>query len=156
MLGRDRASGIDNVSWKEYGERLEENLGELVTRMKAKQYKPQPVKRVYIPKNNKEKRPLGLPALEDKIVQKGIVRILGAIYEVDFLDCSYGFRPKRSCHDAIKAVDKTIMTNPINHVIEADIKGCFDNVSHEWMMKFLKVRIKEEPRGQVSTLDSFV
>ena len=142
-LGRDRANGIDNVSWKEYGERLEENLSELVTRMKAKQYKPQPVKRVYIPKNNKEKRPLGLPALEDKIVQKGIVRILEAIYEVDFLDCSYGFRPGKNCHDAVKAVDNTIMTKPINHVIEADIKGCFDNISHEWMMKCLQVRIND-------------
>ena len=111
--------------------------------MKAKRYKPQPAKRVYIPKNNDEKRPLGLPALEDKIVQRGIARILEAIYEVDFLDCSYGFRPKRGCHQALNAVDKTIMTKPINHVIEADIKGFFDNVSHPWMMKFLQVRIKD-------------
>jgi group II intron reverse transcriptase/maturase len=88
-------------------------------------------------------RPLGLPALEDKIVQKGISRILETIYEADFLDCSYGFRPNRSCHQALNAVDKTIMTRPINHIIEADIKGFFDNVSHEWMMKFLAVRIKD-------------
>jgi len=142
-LGRDRASGIDGVSWKEYGEQLGENLNNLVTRMKVKRYKPQPAKRVYIPKNEHEKRPLGLPALEDKIVQKGISRILEAIYEADFLDCSYGFRPNRNCHQAINAVDKTIMTKPINYVIEADIKGYFDNVSHEWMMEFLKVRIKD-------------
>ncbi len=142
-LGRDRASGIDGVSWQEYGKPLEENLANLVERMKAKRYKPQPAKRVYIPKNNTEKRPLGLPALEDKIVQKGIARILEAIYEVDFLDCSYGFRPKRGCHQALNAVDKTIMTKPINHVIEADIKGFFDNVSHPWMMEFLQVRIKD-------------
>ena len=142
-LGRDRASGIDGVSWKEYGEQLDENLNNLVARMKAKRYKPQPAKRVYIPKNEQEKRPLGLPALEDKIVQKGIARILEAIYEADFLDCSYGFRPERNCHQAINAVDKTIMTKPINYVIEADIKGYFDNVSHEWMMEFLKVRIKD-------------
>jgi len=142
-LGRDRASGIDGVSWKEYGKQLDENLNNLVTRMKAKRYKPQPAKRVYIPKNENEKRPLGLPALEDKIVQKGIARILEAIYEADFLDCSYGFRPERNCHQAINAVDKTIMTRPISHVIEADIKGYFDNVSHEWMMEFLKVRIKD-------------
>ncbi len=142
-LGRDRASGIDGVSWREYGERLDENLNKLVERMKAKQYKPLPAKRVYIPKNEHEKRSLGLPALEDKIVQKGIARILEAIYEADFLDCSYGFRPERNCHQAINAVDKTIMTNPINHVIEADIKGFFDNVSHEWMMKFLQVRIND-------------
>jgi len=142
-LGRDRASGIDGVSWTEYGKQLDENLNNLVARMKAKRYKPQPAKRVYIPKNEHEKRPLGLPALGDKIVQKGISRILEAIYEADFLNCSYGFRPARSCHQAINAVDKTIMTKPINHVIEADIKGYFDNVSHDWMMKFLQVRIKD-------------
>ncbi len=84
-LGRDRASGIDGVSWKEYGEHLDENLRALVARMKAKRYRPLPVKRVYIPKNEHEKRPLGLPVLEDKIVQKGISHILEAIYEADFL-----------------------------------------------------------------------
>jgi len=142
-LGRERASGIDGVSWKEYGERLDENLGNLVSRMKVKRYKPQPARRVYIPKNEHEKRPLGLPALEDKIVQKGISRILEMIYEADFLDCSYGFRPSRSCHQALDAVYTTITTKPINHVIEADIKGFFDNVSHDWMMQFLAVRIKD-------------
>ncbi len=142
-LGRDRASGIDGVSWKEYGEQLDENLGCLVARMKSKRYKPQPAKRVYIPKNEHEKRPLGLPSLEDKIVQKGIAHILEAIYEVDFLDCSYGFRSGRGCHHALKVVDNTIMTKPVNHIIEADIKGFFDNVSHTWMMEFLQVRIKD-------------
>jgi RNA-directed DNA polymerase len=142
-LGRDRASGIDGVSWTEYGKHLDENLNNLVTRMKAKRYKPQPAKRVYIPKNEQAKRPLGLPALEDKVVQKGISRILEAIYEADFVDCSYGFRPERNCHQAINAVDKTIMTKPVSYVIEADIKGYFDNVSHKWMMEFLQVRIKD-------------
>jgi RNA-directed DNA polymerase len=142
-LGRDRASGIDGVSWKEYGERLDDNLRNLVARMKAKRYKPQPAKRVYIPKNEHEKRPLGLPALEDKIVQKAISRILEAIYEADFLNCSYGFRPKRDCHQALDAVDKVIMRKHVNYVIEADIKGYFDNVSHDWMIKFLQVRIKD-------------
>jgi len=142
-LGRDRASGVDGVTWRAYGERLEENLSALVARMKAKRYKPQPARRVYIPKDEHSKRPLGLPALEDKIVQKGIVRILEAIYEADFLDCSHGFRPGRSCHGALNAVDKTIMTQPVNHVIDADIKGFFDNVSHDWMMEFLRVRISD-------------
>ena len=119
-LGRDRASGVDGVTWKEYGEHLEENLRDLVARMKAKRYKPLPAKRVYIPKDEHSQRPLGLPALEDKIVQKGIAEILEAIYEADFLDCSYGFRPGRGCHQALNAVDKTIMTQPINHVIDAD------------------------------------
>jgi len=142
-LGRDRASGIDGVSWKEYGEHLDENLKDLVVRVKAKRYEPHPVKRIYIPKNEHEERPLGLPALEDKIVQKGIAKILEAIYEQDFLDCSYGFRPNHSCHQALNAVDKIVMRKHINYVIEADIKGYFDNVSHEWMMKFFQVRIKD-------------
>ena len=142
-LGRDRASGIDGVSWQAYGENLDENLANLVKRMKAKQYRPQPAKRVYIPKDEHGKRPLGLPSLEDKVVQKGISRILEAIYEQDFLDCSYGFRPGRSCHGVLRAVDQTIMKRPVRYVIEADIKGFFDNVSHDWLMKMLKVRIKD-------------
>ena len=142
-LGRDRASGIDGVSWQAYGENLNENRANLVKRMKAKQYRPKPAKRVYIPKNEHEKRPLGLPSLEDKVVQKGISRILEAIYEEDFLDCSYGFRPNRSCHDVLQAVDQIIMKRPVNYVIEADIKGFFDNVSHNWLLKMLEVRIKD-------------
>lgn len=142
-LGRDRASGVDGVTWKEYGEHLDENLRDLVARMKDKRYKPLPAKRVYIPKDEHSQRPLGLPALEDKIVQVGIAKILEAIYEADFLDCSYGFRPGRGCHQALNAVDKTIMTQPVNHLIDADIKGFFDNVSHSWLMKFLQVRIKD-------------
>jgi len=129
-LGRDRASGIDNVTWKEYGEHLDENLKELVARMKAKRYKPLPAKRVYIPKDEHAKRPLGLPSLEDKIVQRGIARVLEAIYEADFLDCSYGFRPGRDCHQALDAVDKAIMRKPINHVIDADIKGYLETASY--------------------------
>ena len=142
-LGRDRASGIDGVSWQVYGENLEENFANLVKRMKAKQYRPRPVKRVYIPKNEHEKRPLGIPILEDKIVQKGISRILEAIYEQDFLNCSYGFRPGRNCHDALRTVDQIIMKRPVRYVIEADIKGFFDNVSHDWLLKMLEVRIKD-------------
>jgi RNA-directed DNA polymerase len=142
-LGRDRASGVDGVTWKKYGEHLEENLRDLVARMKAKRYKPQPARRVYIPKDEHSQRPLGLPALEDKIVQKGIAEILEAIYEADFLDCSYGFRPGRGCHQAINAVDKTIMTQAVNHVIDADIKAYFDSVSHPGLMRCLQVRIKD-------------
>jgi len=142
-LGRDRACGVDKVTWKEYGEELDKNLESLEARLKSRKYKPLPARRVYIPKNEHEKRPLGLPALEDKIVQKGIAGILGAIYEADFLECSYGFRPNLGCHHAINAVDKTIMTKPINHIIEADIKGCYDNISHEWLLKFLGVRVKD-------------
>jgi len=142
-LGRNKASGIDGVSWEEYGKDLEKNLEGLVTRMKAKQYRPLPARRVYIPKDEHSVRPLGIPVQEDKIVGKGISRILEAIYEQDFLDCSHGFRPGRGCHTALKAVDGILMRKPINHVIEADIKGFFDNVSHKWMMEFLGRRIKD-------------
>lgn len=142
-IGRDRASGIDGVTWKEYGEHLEENLRDLVARMKAKQYKPLPAKRVYIPKDEHSQRSLGLPALEDKIVQKGIAEILSAIYEADFLECSYGFRPGKSCHQVLTAVYDTITKQPINHIVDADIKGFFDSVSHTWLLKFLEVRIKD-------------
>ncbi len=142
-LGKEKACGIDGRSWHDYGENLDENLVNLVERLKAKKYKPLPAKRVYIPKNDKETRPLGLPAIEDKIVQKGIARILEAIYEADFMDCSYGFRPKRSCHQALKSIHDTVMSKPVSYVIEADIKGFFDHVSHDWMMKFLQVRIRD-------------
>ena len=142
-LGKEKACGIDGRSWQDYGEHLDENLVTLVERLKAKKYKPLPAKRVYIPKNDTESRPLGLPAIEDKIVQKGIARILEAIYEADFCDCSYGFRPRRSCHQALKAVHDTIMFRPVSYVVEADIQGFFDHVSHDWMMRFLQVRLRD-------------
>lgn len=140
-LNRNKAVGIDGVCWREYGENLDDNVEELITRMKHKKYKPIPARRVYIPRNEREKRPLGIPALENKIVELGITRILQSIYEEDFLECSFGFRPKRSCHQAINRVDKLIMTKQVNHIVEADIKGFFDNVSHEELMKFLEIRI---------------
>ena len=140
-LGRNKAAGVDGVSWQEYGEKLDENLKGLVVRLKAKQYRPLPARRVYIPKDEHSERPLGIPVQEDKVVGKGISRILEAIYEQDFLECSHGFRPKRGCHTALKAVDRILLSKPINHVIEADIKGFFDTVSHTWMMEFLGQRI---------------
>lgn len=142
-LGKEKAPGIDGQSWQDYGRCLDANLADLVDRLKAKRYFPQPVKRVYIPKNGKGTRPLGVPAIEDKIVQTGIVRILQTIYEVDFCDCSYGFRPARNCHQALRAVDTVIMRRPVHYVIEADIQGFFDHVSHDWMMTFLQVRIRD-------------
>lgn len=142
-LERNRAGGIDGVSWQEYGKQLDGNIKRLVERMKAKQYKPQPVRRVYIPKDEHSERPLGLPAVEDKIVQKGIACILEVIYEQDFLECSYGFRPGRDCHQALKEVNTIFTQEPINHVVEADIKGFFDNVSHERLMELLGRRIND-------------
>jgi RNA-directed DNA polymerase len=144
QLKKGRAPGIDNVMLEEYGLHLEANLEVLVARMKRFSYRPQAVRRSYIPKANGKLRPLGIPAIEDKIVQMGIARILTAIYEADFLDCSYGFRPGRSCHDALDRLDKIIMKHPINHVIDADIKGFFDNVNHNWLLRCLQERIDDK------------
>ena len=142
-LNRNKAVGIDNVSWEEYGKNLEENLEDLVSRLKRKKYKPIPARRVYIPKSETEKRPLGIPALENKIVERGITWILESIYEQDFLDCSYGFRPKKSCHQALRSLNELITFQPVNHIVEADIRGFFDNVSHEKLMEFIRIRIKD-------------
>lgn len=143
-IGRNKAEGIDEVSWQEYARSLEANIEGLLERMKKMEYKPQAARRVYIPKDNGQFRPLGIPAIEDKIVQKCMSRIMGAIYEQDFYECSYGFRPGRSCHQALKVVGELINNEPINHVIEADIKGFFDNVLHSKLMELLRIRINDE------------
>lgn len=142
-LKKGKAAGVDGLSVEEYGENLELNVQKLVMKMKSQSYRPQPARRTYIAKANGQMRPLGIPAVEDKIVQRGIARILESIYENDFLDFSYGFRRHRSCHQALKQLDQIIMTKPINHIIDADIKGFFDHVDHEWMMKFLGVRLTD-------------
>ena len=143
-LKRNKACGIDGQTVEAYGENLEDRLNQLVKSMKTKQYRPKPVKRVYIPKAGKnEKRGLGIPSVEDKLVQIMLKKILEQIYEAEFLDISYGFRPKRSCHDALKALDKTVMTKPINYVVEVDIKGFFDNVNHYWLQRCLEERIAD-------------
>lgn len=144
-LKRDKASGIDGVSVEEYEGNLEEKLKDLVKRLKTKKYKPQPVRRAYIPKGDGGKRGLGIPTVEDKIVQMGMKRILEAIFEVDFkqIDVSYGFRPNRSCHDALEALDKAIMTKPVNYVVDMDIEKFFDSIDHQWLMRCLKERIKD-------------
>ena len=142
-LNRHKAVGIDGISWEEYGRNLEGNLERLVTQLKRRKYHPIPARRVYIPKDETSTRPLGIPALENKIVERGITWILERIYEEDFLDSSYGYRPKRSCHDALKALNDLITFQPVNHIVEADIKGFFDNVSHERLVEFLQVRIRD-------------
>ncbi|MCD6116952.1 group II intron reverse transcriptase/maturase [bacterium] len=142
-LNRNKAVGIDNVTKEEYGKELEENLEQLVSRLKRKKYKPIPARRVYIPKGDKERRPLRISALENKIVERGITWILESIYEQDFLNCSYGFCPNRNAHQALKQLNDLIMFQPVNHIVEADIKGFFDNVSHEHLMEFLRIRVKD-------------
>jgi len=143
-LKKGKASGVDKVTLESYGENLDSNLEDLVARMKTFSYRPKPVKRVLIPKANGKKRPLGILSVEDKVVQMGITKILQAIFETDFLDLSYGFRPRRNCHQALDAVDKMIMTKPVNHVLDADIKGFFDNVEHDWLMRCLEQRISDK------------
>ena len=142
-LDGNKAVGIDKVTKAEYEEHLEENLTNLVSKLKNKAYKPLPSLRVFIPKANGKKRPLGIASYEDKIVQLAVKKILEAIYEPRFLNCMYGFRPNRGCHDAIKEVHRQISNEHINHVVDADIKGFFDHISHEWMMEFLKLYIKD-------------
>ena len=143
-LDGSKAVGVDKKTKAGYDEELEMNLAELVKRMKKQEYKPQPAKRVYIPKVGSDKmRPLGIPSYEDKLVQNIISQILNVIYEPVFLDFSYGFRPKRSCHDAIKELNKIIVNHKTSYIVDADIKGFFDNVNHEWMMKFVEERIED-------------
>ena len=143
-LKRDKASGVDGVSVEEYGANLGENLKGLVRRLKQKKYKPQPVRRVYIPKGNGGRRPLGIPTVEDKVVQMGIKKILEAIFEVDFVNgVSFGFRPGKGCHDALDVLDKAVMTKPVNYVVDVDIEKFFDTIEHKWMMECLKQRVED-------------
>ena len=124
----NKASGIDNITKEEYGLNLEDNIDDLLKRMKSFAYRPQPVRRTYIPKVNGKLRPLGIPAFEDKLVQGCMAYVLNEIYETKFLNCSYGFRENRNCHMAIEEINNRIMKNKVNYILDCDIKGFFDNV----------------------------
>lgn len=141
---KNKAVGIDKITKEEYNENLDQNLDNLLTRMKKFSYKPLPVIRKYIPKPNGKLRPLGIPAYEDKLVQGAMADVLNEIYENIFLDCSYGFRPGRNCHQVIKYINDTIMQKKVNYIVDADIKGFFDNVNHDWLMKFLEHNIADK------------
>lgn len=142
---KSKATGVDGISKTDYAENLEENAESLIKRMKTMSYVPQDVKRVYIPKTGSDElRPLGIPAYEDKLVQGVMADVLNEIYEHIFLDCSYGFRPNRDCHQAIDKLDKIIMKENINYVVDADIKGFFNNVNHDWLIKFLEHTIQDQ------------
>lgn len=144
-LKRNRASGIDNITVEEYGKNLKENISNLLRNLKTKSYKPQPVKRVYIPKPGKrdEKRGLGLPTVEDKLVQLMVKKILEAIYETEFLDSSYGFRPNRNCIQAVYKLNQEVMKKPINFIAEVDIRKFFDTINHYWLQRCLEERIAD-------------
>src|ERR1022692_483181 len=143
-LKREAAPGVDGQTWRHYGEQLEVNLQDLSERLKRGAYRAKPVRRVYIPKADGRQRPLGVPALEDKIVQRTAVEVLNAIYETDFLGFSYGFRPQRSQHDALDALAFGVTQRRVNWIVDADLKNFFDSVSHAWLIKFLEHRIGDE------------
>ena len=140
----NKAVGIDEITKREYSENLEGNIENLVDRLKRKSYKPMPSLRVYIPKSNGKMRPLGIACYEDKIVQLALKKILEAIYEPKFLNCMHGFRANRRCHTAVKELYDRINIGKITRVVDADIKGFFDHMKHEWILKFLNYYIKDK------------
>lgn len=143
-LKKGKAPGIDGRKLESYTDQeIDQVIKETVSKMKNKLYNPKPVRRVLIKKLNGKLRPLGIPIIIDKIVQQGIKKILEAIYEPLFLDFSYGFRPNRNCHQALKAVHTMVMTKPINWIVNVDIKGFFDNVDHHWMIECLNQKIAD-------------
>ena len=142
-LNGKKAVGIDEVTKEKYGEALDSNIVDLVLRLKNKAYKPLPTRRVFIPKQNGKLRPLGIVSYEDKIVQLALKKVLEAVYEPRFLNCMYGFRPKRGCHEAVKDVYQHLSHGKINYIVDADVKGFFDHIDHEWMMKFIEWHIKD-------------
>lgn len=143
-LKRKAAAGVDGVTWSDYEQNLEGNLSDLHGRLHRQAYRAQPSRRQYIPKADGKLRPLGIAALEDKIVQRAVVEILNAVYETDFLGFSYGFRPKRSQHDALDALATGIARTNVSWILDADISRFFDTVSHDWLIRFLEHRIGDQ------------
>lgn len=142
-LKRDAAPGVDGQTWQSYGQDLQGNLLDLSDRLARGGYRPQPVKRVYIDKADGSKRPLGVPALEDKLVQRATVEVLNAIYEQDFLGLSYGFRPGKSAHNALDAVAVGVGMRRVNWILDADIAKFFDMIEHDWLVKFIEHRVAD-------------
>jgi RNA-directed DNA polymerase len=143
-LERKAAAGVDEVTWEQYGEELEKNLQDLSARLQRGACRAKPVRRVHIPKEDGRQRPIGVPTLEDKIVQRATVEVLNAVYEADFLGFSYGFRPGRSQHNALDALVVGIERKKVNWVLDADIRGFFDAIDHEWLVRFVEHRIADK------------
>jgi group II intron reverse transcriptase/maturase len=139
----NKACGIDKISKSDYADGVVERIKALSANLRSLSYQPKPSRRVYIPKGNGKSRPLGIPCFEDRIVQQQLSRILQAIWEPEFRDCSYGFRPYRNAHQALARLGEIITNENTQWVVEADIKGFFDNVNHDWLMRFLEHRIKD-------------
>ncbi len=143
-LKKGKAAGIDGKTIENYSEQeIKQVIEETFIKLKTKRYQPKPVKKICIQKDNGKQRALGIPTVIDKMVQLGIKKIIEAIYEPHFLDCSYGFRPNRNCHQALKAAHKMVMTKPINWIIDVDIESFFDNINHQWMIAFVKHKISD-------------
>ena len=142
-LQRDAAAGVDGQTWEQYGQNLEARLRDLSDRLRRGAYRAKPVRRVYLPKPDGRQRPIGIPVLEDKIVQRSAAEVLEAIYETDFKGFSYGFRPGRSPHHALDAVAVGMKRRKINWVLDADIRGFFDAMDHGWLVKFVEHRIAD-------------
>lgn len=142
-LNPKAAKGVDGKDWKSYGKNLKPSLKALCFRLHKNQYRPQPVKRIWIPKDNGQQRPIGITSLEDKIVQQALVWILESIYEQDFLGFSYGFRPQRNQHNALDAVHMAITTKKVSWVLDADIQGFFDAIDHERLMELIEHRVSD-------------
>jgi RNA-directed DNA polymerase len=141
MIRKDAAYGVDQVSASEYEQNLDDNIRDLVERLKRNFYHAKLVRRQYIPKPDGRQRPLGIPATEDKLLQLAVTRVLEAIYEQDFLSCSYGYRPERSALDAVFKLTDDLQFGPFSYVVEADIKGFFDNIDHDKLIEMLERRI---------------
>lgn len=142
-LKSGKAPGVDGVTKAAYGEDLDANIADLVGRLRRQAYHPQPSRRAEIPKGPGKSRALGIPSFEDKLVQRGLVKVLERVYEEEFLDSSFGFRPGRSCHDALRELSRVIGTKKVGYVVEADIRGFFDHVRFDWLLKMLSHRVAD-------------
>jgi len=143
QMNHKGASGVDGETTKEFESDLETRVKQLCERLKARQYRPLPVRRVEIPKSDGKTRPLGIPTVEDRLLQRAVARILSAIYEQDFVELSYGFRPGRNAHQALRALRTHFVVGKVRHVYEADIRGYFNHINHEWLRKMVAHRIAD-------------